>query len=530
MNWLRIRKLEFLLPIFLFCWGMFFTFRYFWQDSNVISGDLGDARFNAVVLEHTWLWLKGVHASLFNLPIYFPHPNVYAFSDFLMGTAPFYWLARFAGLESLLSLQVWTLACASFNYLLFYVFAKKYFQFAPALAGFAAYFFSFAVPRTAQLGHPQLIPQFYIIIAAMGAFAWWKNPKSKLALFLFFLGSALQLLTAFYFFWFWIWTAAIYAIYVLCSSIRRQDFAVWLKQINPKFTATFAIFSAILIAPFVIHYLHTAKELGMRGWVSITMGLPRIYSWTALPPDHWEWPFTPFTRLLKQLPESIWVEHYLSFGMVSWIVAIAALVFVFKKEEQRYLTLPILCMFVLTFCIGRISLWVTMVYLFPGGGAIRAASRIQIYMLLFWAITIGIYGKALWEKYSSTLTRILLLGLATFLILENTYTGTLSHLSFSRSEENARIQKIVKKIPADCEVFYYTGTPQKSLDWYELDAMRAAFESGRSTINGYSGSQPKVYVSIFSNSILSSSEKLAQWVTLHPELSQSKLCQVDYVD
>jgi hypothetical protein len=469
---------------FLACaFGLWFSFRSFWSGQDLISGDLGDARFNTVILEHTWLWLKGVHTSLFDLPMYYPHPNAYAYSDYLFGTAPIYWFFRAIGWDELLSFQGWLIAGIALSFFVFYGIARRLLRFSVLLSTLGAYLFSFSVLRFSHLEHAQMASSFWILVSAAGLIHWARDPKSRLAIFAFITGEALQFITAYYYFWFWLWALVMLGIYFLVSAGRRIAFFQWMKAIPPKFLFSVLMVEAILVSPFLYHYLLAARELGRRGWVSITAALPRLQSWLALPTDHWQWPWVPFKESILSLP--MIQEHYLSLGLMTWLIALFATISIFKKNEKRFLLFPIAMMFVLTFVVGRFSLWIFMSYLFPGGSAIRAVGRIQIFMLIFW-VPVLLYGLQSWLSMRGKIKAFAMVAILGMLS-ECLYTPT---QVFSRRAEKEEVQALVAQIPDSCRVIAFGKTPDYRL---HLDAIRAAFATGRVTLNGYSGSEPPGY-------------------------------------
>src|SRR3712207_6730919 len=82
-----------------------------------IQGDPGDTRLNNYVLEHGYRWLSAApgHERFWSPPIFYPAPNTAAYSDILLGVAPFYWFWRLVGLEADTAFQCWTLTVSSLN-------------------------------------------------------------------------------------------------------------------------------------------------------------------------------------------------------------------------------------------------------------------------------------------------------------------------------------------------------------------------------------------------------------------------------
>ena len=477
---------RFISPLILCFIGIYFSFFHFWHGFDAISGDIGDARFNAYVLEHTWLWITGIHASLFDMPMFYPHSNTYAYSDFMLGFAPCYWFFRWIGCEILLSYQWWMIVCCALNFVVFLLFLKTLFKHSIFFASIGAYVFAFSLPRITHFEHVQLVGQFFIVLSAAGALLWWKEPTSKKAPWLFFTGSGLQLISAFYFFWFWVWTLGIYLSFILMNRNRRKQFNLWFKSVPKGPLIIAGGISFLGVAPFLYHYVLMAKEFGRRDWVSISNTVPRIYSWINLPQNHWQWKLLPMKEWIQSLPRI--EEHYLSFGLFTWIAMLAAFTWVVQnKKELRYLVLPILGMFIFTLTSGRFSTWVLISYLFPGGGAIRAVGRIQIFMLLFWATIFISFVSFLWNsqnKRNKTISVLMIL----FLMLESTY---ISDWNFSRAQDQLRLEQISKNIPADCNIIVNREGFNVNSDLINIDAVMIAFKTNRITANGYSGHQPK---------------------------------------
>jgi hypothetical protein len=519
MNAMKIRKLLSLFaPILLCLCGLFFNFFHFWHGFDAISGDTGDTRFNTLVLEHTWLWITKIHTSLFDSPIFFPHLNAYAYSDYLFSSAPIYWLARTLSFDPLLSFQSWMIISCLLNYAAFFALARKSFRFSIFVSAIGAYVFSFALPRMTHLEHAQLIPQYFIVVSAMGAMQWFQNPRSRLAPFLFFGFAVLQFLNAFYFFWFWIWSLSMIALFIATKRGRRESFKIWFKQTNPQATLVAMGASFAASGPFLYHYILASRELGSRSWVVISEMVPRAYSWLSLPKDHWEWFAVPMKDWINALPMGH--EHYLSFGLLSWLTMFAALFYQWRMKTWRILAIPTLAMFAFTLTSGRFSTWVFISYLFPGGGVIRAVSRIQIFMLLFWSLLMMGYLRYLFSN--SKKSKWLAIGIIIAFFAENTY---ISNWSFSRLNENQRMQTLAAQLAPDCEVIVHSKALAPHEDLKNNDAVWIAYLTHRSTINGYSGNQPSAYREILELNA-STTEKLAHWFSVHP-IQTKKVCIYD---
>ena len=68
----------------------FFTFKIIGFDFSYFPGDLGDGRLNLYFLEHAHKFFTGKISSFWEAPFMYPEPNVTAYSDNLLGSAPIY--------------------------------------------------------------------------------------------------------------------------------------------------------------------------------------------------------------------------------------------------------------------------------------------------------------------------------------------------------------------------------------------------------------------------------------------------------
>ena len=120
-----------------------------------VLGDLGDARFNLYILEHTFRYLTGLEASYQSPEMFYPFPGTLLFSDTHVGSVPFYMLFRVLGASPFTAFTWWVFT----GYLLtfsaaYYAFLRLGFAELPAVV--AAVVFSFSLPCLAQVGHAQL--------------------------------------------------------------------------------------------------------------------------------------------------------------------------------------------------------------------------------------------------------------------------------------------------------------------------------------------------------------------------------------
>lgn len=84
--------------IILFALGMLGVVMPLSDFFRAIPGDMGDARFNGLILEHVFRWLCGIDRDLWSPGFFYPFPGALAFSDNHFGTVGIYALLRMTGL------------------------------------------------------------------------------------------------------------------------------------------------------------------------------------------------------------------------------------------------------------------------------------------------------------------------------------------------------------------------------------------------------------------------------------------------
>ncbi|HEY8795639.1 MAG TPA: hypothetical protein VIM15_11905, partial [Gemmatimonadaceae bacterium] len=134
-----------------------------------MQSDWGDTRLNNYILEHGYRWLTGVpgHERFWSPPVFFPAPNTAAYSDVLLGVAPFYWPWRLVGFQPDTAFQLWLLTIGTLNFLSALLLFSRGFRCRPVASAIGAMLLSFAAVRTAQVMHAQLIAHFYLAIAIL---------------------------------------------------------------------------------------------------------------------------------------------------------------------------------------------------------------------------------------------------------------------------------------------------------------------------------------------------------------------------
>ncbi len=136
----------------------------------MMPGDLGDARFNSVILEHGYQWLTGQADRLWSPGFFYPFERVLGFSDNHFGTFWVYAAARAFGAVRENAFLFWFLVGNALNFFSC-LWVLRRFGFRAIAASYGAFVFAFSLPVLHQEGHAQLFYRFAIPLAV---WAWWE--------------------------------------------------------------------------------------------------------------------------------------------------------------------------------------------------------------------------------------------------------------------------------------------------------------------------------------------------------------------
>ena len=214
------------------------------------------------------------------------------------------------------------------NYACGLVLFRKGLKFAWAPSALASFLVAFGAPRVNQIGHPQLIPCFFVLITVFALVRLFagnpQRPWERLGLWLLaMLGSVLQFYCGFYLAWFlMIGIGFSAAAAVLLPPCRAPFFEVVRRDLAMIMAA--GLGGMLLLLPLVSHYLPSARYVGARQYLPMYYAYnPYPCSWFHVGRGHWLWGWTasrdPF-RSLGHPP-----EHFLGFGFLTQLACAAGL-------------------------------------------------------------------------------------------------------------------------------------------------------------------------------------------------------------
>lgn len=467
-----MKNLRKVIPYIFLIFGLLMFFYPILMDTQAMPGSLGDARLINYFLEHGYLWTRQaeLHTSFWDMPFFYPFDNTLAFSDILLGGMIIYTPIRFFVDSPQTAMQIWLVVLNILNYVSFYLLARKIFKFGRWQSSISAFLFAFGLPRHTQLGHLQLLTQFYMIFSIL-AFANVKKSNSNLKNHLLFLTGyglfVLQLYTSFYFGWFMVFGGTIALLIMLCFKSSR-DKVIYVTKTYLKYILMYGFLSLGLLIPLVSHYLAVGSQFP---WESefLLRFCSFLYSESLLDKQIWN------TRLIWENPFKLSKEAYTGIGFITTFFIFLGIL------KNKYRIQMLLFISIVVYFFWDILANKYLYHYFPGASAIRAGGR-----CIFLLLPVFCYGLGfLLQNIKSRILLILIIILCTFEQIPYK-TG----FNWTKSEHHARLA--IYKFPAECKVIHFDmkhkGCFRNNM---ELDIMWKAMEETIYTANGYTGYHPR---------------------------------------
>ena len=508
-NTRRLRRVIDLAPVWiLFFLGLWLVIlRPLGPHLALVPGDLGDARFNNYVLEHFFRWVTGLTREYWSAPFFFPFQQTLSFSDNLLGSAPFYVLFRWAGLDRAFAFQGWYILGFLLNYT-----AASYvlwrLKLKPLAVGTGAFFFAFGLPMLAQENHVQLLYRFCIPLACFSLWRFYQAPRLRTLVSL---GAWLVwqfYLTIYMGIFLLLLLAVLMILLPFCVPAQTfwQRLAVWPRRLIESWfqarltgrilAVTAAVVLGLGFAALILPYYRVSRIYGFyRDWAEISTMLPRWQSY-LLADNSQLW--SSKVSIFSSLP--LRHEHQLFPGLAVLALVLAGISGRFHTENRRLAWLHFgaaLVLVGLTLEVHGFSLY-WLVWRVPGMNSVRAVTRIILVVMwplsLFtaWAVDGFIQRfnqQHRWMQAAAYLVTGLLVAESVF------YT----HSTYAKADAQARLddlrQQIPETVPANPVLF--VAENQREPSWARaIDAMLLAQDLGWPTLNGYSGNSPPGYTSV----------------------------------
>lgn len=509
---------------------------------DLVPGDLGDARFNNLVLEHNFrFFFTDWPDSYWTAPwIMSPFENSFALSDNLAGASPIYCLFRLWTIDPVSSYQLWLVTCSILNFLSMYWLARTY-KLHPIASAVGAFLFAFSMPRGSQITHTQLYPHFFTPLALIAlAKHFSQNSRQKKIFYfgLFVLFCVWQIWAGIYLGWF----LGVLLVLLLFITLLRKAYRNILWKHLKNYWGSYLFIGGLgllLLAPLVRPYLSIHSLLGGRTYSDTKYYLPNFISYLLAHSDS-----VTYSFLKPDLFEGTgslvnWQEKRMFIGFVGLLAPLSLVIIryrfprFFKKSFFEglfnYAMWSWFLLVLFTFDFGRnISLWPIVFQSMPGADAIRAIARIILTMLIPWSIIVALLIQVFVGSQKLKLKIIGIL-LAFIVCIENLYTPSYNFSKAHHYDMINRLSRDIREVSQsdECQYFYH------SRDWLpfvvHINGMWASITTNIPSLNAYTGIYPKAWDRWdLGDPFPKRQEAVDQWYkTIRPNEPLPKICILD---
>jgi hypothetical protein len=448
----------------------------------------GDPALNAWALKWVSRALTHDWINLFNGNTFYPHPNSIALSEHMAGLAifnvPVQWFTDnpWVGYNLLIFSAYFFSAIGGYLFILYLTKNK-------IVAFWAGIFWAFGFFRIHHIGHLQILSYQWFPFVALFLLKTIEDPsiKNTLLLSVFFI---FQALTSWY-------LAVIVSVLIMILFIANMTRTNWNKKHALAFgSAAILIGSAIM--PFVSAYNKVIKESTLTDRMASINGIGDQVKLA----DYLTPPIATF--LGSYIPNNkywIWQENTLFIGYTACILAMAGVLYAYRKNKHMFFAAIALLLIGFVFALGYVSpalnVKLPLYYLaniFPFMAAIRATQRYSL-LIYFGVLILSGYGLAGLINHLSKRNAILLtLAVSTSYLIE-TYPYNLGFgeiAQYAPSALDREIAKIKLETSEQLTIVHYpiyTAMPgyptQESV--YMLDSTL----HWANIMNGFSGAEPK---------------------------------------
>lgn len=495
----------FVTPLLVLCIGVFGYLMPAIGYFTMMPGDLGDARFNSVILEHGYQWLIGKAPELWSPGFFYPFDRILAFSDNHFGSLWSYAAARLFGAPRELSFQIWFVVGYVLNYATGYWMLRRM-GFDVLGASCGAFVFAFALPVLHQEGHAQLTYRFATPLVIL---AWWHiiEQKSLIDIFTLLFWLSVQLLCSIYlgvFLGYLLVAMSIASLLLKVYMPVQRSSGMGYRSAKCMVLArnVFLMTLALLLSGMAVWMLSHYQSVSMEYRVS----KPRevLDSLTPRPSSYLMADRSALTGWLGRGVADFPMrpEHQMFVGLGTLALVFLGLVSLARggglptgiRSIGAISAISILILVGMSVVVSGYSFYFYIVRI-PGLDAIRAVSRIILMILLPVSILVALGVSWLRGRFNSVVGVWVVTLAAIGVVGAETVFYKPQH--FSRDLWEARqseLGRVIGQPLSQGSVIYVTQRKEEPFYLTELDAMIYAQDHKLKTLNGYSGSTPPGYV------------------------------------
>ncbi len=519
---------------------LWFHWADFASGFKAISGDAGDTRLIAFLLEHQWQALLG-HAPWASPPMFYPTPGTLGYADAFVLQGLLYWPLRALGADVLTALQWSTLLLNALNYAAMAWLLRRVLRLGalPTIAG--ALLFAFNSPKFNQFVHLQLQPLVLLplLLALLIDLARRLDTLPPRGVFLRLAAAALlldlQLLSGVYVAWYFGFFGLLSLAFALLFASTRGWLLRHLRAQLPAIAAAGGVF-VLGALPFAVLYVPVLRQTGWRSYGDARGMIPHWFSLVTMGDGNlwWAWLEGVLPHFRDQ---PFYWEHRIGFGAVvttAWLALLVPVARAVRRWPLRaqaavlppnrayfigILVLAVTAFYALGMTYFGHSPWWLAFHTVPGIKSIRAVSRYPIVLTLPMAVALAWALDSLLAR-ARLPGRVALAALVALAAVEQVGTRQ----GYDKAHEAARLTALAAQLPKDCQAFYLISPKDahSSLVSAHIDAMFVAQLTGVPTLNGYSGQEPRDWRGLFFLRDAAYPGHVAAWARQHD--LRGKLC------
>ena len=470
--------------IFLILGLLIFMYPLLGTKFDVLLGGYDNLYYN-YVLEHSLLWIKGVHNSFWSAP--FNYESMYSIAqvDSLFAYSPLFWIIRLFIKNPITAFQVLFIILCFLNYLTFYMLLKTI-KLNDLACAFGAFIFAFSTLRFFNLDNIATFSQFLSIISLICILKINKNNKPIVNNIYFItctLFLVLQFYTCFAIGYFFIFCLMFAVLFSLLPKNSRDIVISYIKEFYKQILFySFAVFLSLIPMAYyfsVVNYVNPISKIlsniaNYTIWIRSLSILDNIF--------HYRFEYVAQNANISSM----------SAGILTTFVAIYAL---FKTPKIKGFSLMTL-LFIIFSCSGYSAIYFWRVFYYFSFGA---ESMESVNSVSFWVLVIIAFGIALF--CNNVRNKVLLFAAILFVLTEQiSYDKDLnsavrynfiSKSNFINSINNIKVEDdIIKVIPKAINQNEYgkgdielkNNTAQKIAD---LKALWLSLKENKPTLNNY---------------------------------------------
>jgi tetratricopeptide (TPR) repeat protein len=525
--------------------GSIFIRQIVFSRSDLLLGDVGDARFNGVILEHWWQVLQGT-AHWLSPPFFFPVMGVLGWSDVGFLNALPYVVLRFLGIEPFTAYQIVLFVLVVVGWIGTILFLRGCLKLSilPTIIGATLFVFPNSMAVTVSLSHTQLLTVNFIPYLVIGIYVFLQNFKKPTSI-----GIAAGIFVAiivpaiFYTSYYIGWFSLFFILLLSCvcavwSMLHSGSKVLWQSIIWKRETwlkiLSYCVISATCFIPFLLTYFPALKQFGSRGYQEISTHLPSFIDYVNVGPNNWLWGKTLYATFVGLDSRPMSGELVKGLPICLLLVFLAFVVYFIRKVKHYQLSLAkddtckiivdgneandaaklailaaglsitVLLAWLLILKVQGFSLWWLVTMLIPGGGGIRGVYRFQHVLAFPIAIVVAIglhqaINFATSHIHSSVKRGACLVAIPVLCLLlvgEQFNTGSIANYS---KQQQRDMLAVISPPPHQAKVFALLPAEGLKKDPCEaqVDAMIIAQKFGLNTINGYSGQRPPEWIGMY---------------------------------